>query len=71
MADRAELAAAIDEVTERFAGAPVPRPPFWGGYLVRPLAIEFWQGRTFRLHDRVRYRREAPDEPWAIERLAP
>jgi pyridoxamine 5'-phosphate oxidase len=71
VADRSELAAAVAEVTARFGEGPVPRPPFWGGYLVRPLAIEFWQGRTFRLHDRVRYRRAAPGEPWTIERLAP
>jgi pyridoxamine 5'-phosphate oxidase len=71
VADRAELTDAVDAATERFAGSPVPRPPFWGGYLVRPLAVEFWQGRTFRLHDRVRYRRDAPGAPWVIERLAP
>ena len=71
VADRADLEASVDQVTERFAGEPVPRPPFWGGYLVRPLAVEFWQGRTHRLHDRVRYRRDAPGGPWVIERLAP
>jgi pyridoxamine 5'-phosphate oxidase len=50
-------------------GTPVPRPDGWGGYLVRPHAVEFWQGRRDRLHDRLRYRREG--DGWAVERLAP
>jgi pyridoxamine 5'-phosphate oxidase len=71
VAGRDELAAAVAAVEDRFGEGPVPRPPFWGGYLVRPTAVEFWQGRTFRLHDRVRYRRATPDGPWRVERLAP
>jgi len=52
-------------------GAEVPLPPFWGGYRLAPEAIEFWQGRENRLHDRLRYTRERPTAPWTIERLAP
>lgn len=47
----------------------VPRPPFWGGYLVRPDSVEFWQGRPSRLHDRIRYRLE--NKVWIKERLSP
>jgi pyridoxamine 5'-phosphate oxidase len=55
----------------RFARVdPVPRPPHWGGFLVRPHRIEFWQGRPGRMHDRVRFNR-IDDERWAAERLAP
>lgn len=48
-----------------------PRPPHWGGYRLRPEAWEFWQGRPSRLHDRLRYRREAGQDAWIRERLAP
>jgi pyridoxamine 5'-phosphate oxidase len=47
----------------------IPRPPFWGGYVVRPVVIEFWQGRVSRLHDRIQYTLE--EGRWKIERLAP
>jgi pyridoxamine 5'-phosphate oxidase len=55
---------------ERYADADVPLPDFWGGYRVLPTSIEFWQGRKSRLHDRLRYRRDATDA-WIVERLAP
>ena len=74
IADRAELERLTAETEARFATADaVPRPPHWGGYLVRPVTVEFWQGRRSRLHDRLRYRRSDPTAGaiWAIDRLAP
>ena len=72
LADRAELDRLIDDVGERYEGSErVPRPPHWGGYVVVPVEIEFWQGQVGRLHDRFRYSREAPGGPWSVSRLAP
>jgi pyridoxamine 5'-phosphate oxidase len=69
VADRAALEAARDTLQERYPDA-VPRPDSWGGYVVTPDAVEFWQGRPDRLHDRLRYR-QTGDGVWVIERLAP
>jgi pyridoxamine 5'-phosphate oxidase len=69
IAGRDELDRAMAEVEDRFAGGEVPRPPHWGGFLVRPERVELWQGRPNRLHDRVRYQRDG--DGWRIERLAP
>lgn len=55
LADRATFEARIAEIECRFEGGPVPRPPHWGGYVVRPDRIEFWYGATHRLHERVCY----------------
>jgi pyridoxamine 5'-phosphate oxidase len=66
---RAELEERYRRVEAEYEGREVPRPPGWGGYLLRPDAIEFWQGRSNRLHDRLRYRRQ--DGGWIRERLSP
>lgn len=64
----------IDEQFEKnktlLAGKSVQRPDYWGGYLVSPTVVEFWQGRPSRLHDRLRYTL-LPDSQWKLERLAP
>jgi pyridoxamine 5'-phosphate oxidase len=67
---RAALEDAMKALEKKHAGAEIPLPPAWGGYRLSPESVEFWQGRRSRLHDRLRYRREAGGE-WLIERLAP
>jgi pyridoxamine 5'-phosphate oxidase len=69
LAARSELEARLAEVEARFAGQDVPIPPFWGGFAITPVAIEFWQGRPSRLHDRMRFEREG--RGWHGTRLAP
>lgn len=64
-----DLAAQAAEVESRYAGRDVPRPPHWGGFLLRPTALELWQGRPNRLHERRRYRLR--DGVWSLELLAP
>ncbi|QZY29569.1 pyridoxamine 5'-phosphate oxidase [Nocardioides coralli] len=69
VADRAELQAAYDAAEARYADGEVPVPEEWGGYRVAPAAIEFWQGRPGRMHDRLVYTRGG--EGWTVQRLAP
>lgn len=66
---REVLEAQLDKLTKKYETSGVPKPTDWGGYLVRPISIEFWQGRANRLHDRIRYTLVGDD--WLIERLAP
>ncbi|HSA90750.1 MAG TPA: pyridoxamine 5'-phosphate oxidase [Burkholderiales bacterium] len=68
VASRQILEAAMEDARRRHGERP-PRPPHWGGYRVEPHEIEFWQGRSDRLHDRLRYRRAGGS--WTIERLSP
>jgi pyridoxamine 5'-phosphate oxidase len=68
---RLALEKAVAFYTAKFAIGAVPRPPNWTGYRLRPLVIEFWQDRPFRLHDRIEFRRAALDVPWCKTRLYP
>jgi pyridoxamine 5'-phosphate oxidase len=70
IASRAVLEQKLKDLEMEFAGKEIPRPAHWGGFLIRPTEMEFWQGRPNRLHDRIRYKIE-PDYSWKIERLAP
>jgi pyridoxamine 5'-phosphate oxidase len=68
--DRVNLEERLRELEDEYEGREVPRPPFWGGYRVQPEAIEFWQGRENRLHDRLLYRCSGGGG-WTMERLQP
>ena len=70
IAGRDLLEERVRELEEQYRDQPIPRPPFWGGFRVVPHAIEFWQGRPSRLHDRLRYDRD-DSGCWTIERLSP
>ena len=74
VADRSALEAEVARLTQEFDGGDVPLPPFWGGYVVEPGAVEFWQGRESRLHDRFRYLRGTEGSSahdWRIVQLQP
>jgi pyridoxamine 5'-phosphate oxidase len=70
VADRLELETKLKELELEYEGKDIERPKHWGGYMVRPVELEFWQGRPNRLHDRIRYQLQE-DYNWKIERLAP
>ena len=67
--DREELEKHLEEIEEQFEDMPVHRPSHWGGYLIRPSVIEFWQGRPSRMHDRIVYYKT--EDGWTMHRLAP
>jgi pyridoxamine 5'-phosphate oxidase len=69
--DRFALEKAVGFFGAKYALGAVPRPPYWSGYRIVPLSIEFWHDRPFRLHDRIRFHRADLDAPWAKTRLYP
>lgn len=71
IAGRGDLEHRFHELEATYKDRPVPRPPHWGGYRIIPILIEFWQGRSDRLHDRFVYRLRADAKDWVIERLSP
>ncbi len=62
-----------EELSQQFAdeSVPVPKPPHWGGFLIRPTAFEFWQGRPSRLHDRILFTKQPGAGGWTMQRLQP
>ena len=68
--NRSFLESKLLNAEKEFEGKEIPRPEFWGGYIVRPVEFEFWQGRPNRLHDRIRYKLQE-DYNWKIDRLSP
>jgi pyridoxamine 5'-phosphate oxidase len=68
---RFALETAVAVTAAKYALGQVPRPPYWSGFRIKPVSIEFWHDRPFRLHDRVVFRRPSPDAPWTKTRLYP
>ena len=68
---RFALEKAVAKYAAKYTIGTVPRPPYWSGFRIVPVYIEFWHDRPFRLHDRVVFRRSGPDEPWSKQRLYP
>ncbi|GHD51104.1 pyridoxine/pyridoxamine 5'-phosphate oxidase [Thalassobaculum fulvum] len=71
LADRPTLLSAVARFEAEYDGKDVPRPPYWSGYRLTPLRIEFWQDGEFRLHDRFLYSRPSDGAPWVMQRLFP
>ena len=71
VASRQELEKNVRDIKQRFEDREVPLPDFWGGYILKPLRIEFWQGRKGRMHDRICYERRDNEIGWEISRLSP
>lgn len=71
LADRSTLMTAVENADREYPGDAVPRPPYWTGWRLTPLAIEFWQDGEFRLHDRFRFSRASEGDAWAVNRLYP
>ncbi|MCH4553337.1 pyridoxamine 5'-phosphate oxidase [Aestuariibaculum lutulentum] len=67
---REALESKLQALEQEYEGKEIPRPEHWGGYIVKPVEIEFWQGRANRLHDRIRYTLQA-DYNWQVDRLSP
>jgi len=68
---RAKLLGAVALLTAKFGVSEIPRPPYWGGFRLTPIQIEFWQDHQYRLHDRIRFTREGEGQPWRRQRLYP
>lgn len=68
---RFALEKAVAEYTAKYAIGEIPRPPYWSGFRIKPISIEFWHDRQFRLHDRVEFRRAVADGPWEKVRMYP
>lgn len=69
LSDRKQLENKFEELTAQYEGKTIPKPAHWGGYIVKPISIEFWQGRRSRLHDRIKY--DLINGKWQTNRLAP
>lgn len=69
ISDRTVLEKKFRETEKKYKGIPIPRPPNWGGYVVKPFEFEFWQGRPNRLHDRLRF--QLKKDKWVLARLSP
>ncbi|HTM97592.1 MAG TPA: pyridoxamine 5'-phosphate oxidase [Pedobacter sp.] len=69
ISDRTDLEKKVEELTSVYENKTIPKPAHWGGYIVKPVSIEFWQGRSSRLHDRIKY--DLINGKWQINRLAP